>query len=586
MNGYKISNPTIFARISNEELLDFFYGCGWDPIVVEGDEPKDMHKKMSKALDSCIEKIQKIQNAARKEGKTKRPVWPMIILKTPKGWTGPKEVDDKVIEGTFRAHQVPIDMSKDEHLELLEKWLRSYHPEELFDETGRLKLELRKLAPRGDQRMGANPNANGGKLLKDLILPDFRKYALDVKEPGSFEAQDMIELGNYIRDVFKLNKENKNFRIFGPDETMSNRLNHVFEEENRSWMSEVKKLDEFLSQDGRIMDSMLSENMCEGWLEGYLLTGRHGFFASYEAFIRVVDSMASQHAKWLKICQDLPWREEIASLNYILTSNVWQQDHNGYTHQDPGFLNHLATKKADITRMYLPPDTNTLLSCFEHCMKTKNYINVLVTSKHPRPQWLTMDQAVKHCTQGLGIWDFASNDQDSEPDLVMVCAGETPTLEALAATEILREHLPKIKIRFINVVDLFKLQSSKLHPHGLTDEEYDALFTKKKPIIFNFHGYPSLIHELLYDRFNRNIVVKGYVEEGSITTSFDMRVQNEVDRFHLVIEACKMLPNLGSKGVYLTKLMQEKLVEHKEYIHEYGVDMPEVLNWKWNNKNK
>ncbi len=586
LNGYKISNPTIFSRISEDELISFFVGCGWEPIIVSGSEPEDMHKQMAKALDRCVEKIQKIQNAARKEGKTKRTPWPMIILRTPKGWTGPKVVDDKVIEGSFRAHQVPIDMSKDEHLGLLEKWLRSYHPEELFDDDGRLKLELRKLAPKGDRRMGANPNANGGKLLKDLILPDFRKYALDVKEPGSFEAQDMIELGNYIRDVFKLNKDNKNFRIFGPDETMSNRLNHVFEEENRAWMPEINKLDEFLSQDGRIMDSMLSENMCEGWLEGYLLTGRHGFFASYEAFIRVVDSMASQHAKWLKICQDLPWREEIASLNYILTSNVWQQDHNGYTHQDPGFLNHLATKKADITRMYLPPDTNTLLSCFEHCMKTKNYINVLVTSKHPRPQWLTMDQAVKHCTQGLGIWDFASNDQDSEPDLVMACAGETPTLEALAATEILREHLPKIKIRFINVVDLFKLQSSKLHPHGLSDEDYDALFTKKKPIIFNFHGYPSLIHELLYDRYNRNIVVKGYVEEGSITTSFDMRVQNEIDRFHLVIEACKMLPNLGSKGVYLTKLMQEKLVEHKEYIHEYGVDMPEILNWKWNNKNK
>ena len=581
LNGYKISNPTIFSRISEDELLRFFHGTGWDPIIVEGSEPMDMHTKMAKALDRCIEKIKKIQEDARKKGKTKRPMWPMIILRTPKGWTGPKIVNGKEIEGTFRAHQVPIDMSKDEHLGMLEEWLRSYHPEELFDGMGRLIPELQKLAPKGYKRMGSNLHANGGRLLKDLILPDFRKYGLEIEKPGCVEAQDMIELGNYVRDVFKLNEKQKNFRIFGPDETMSNRLNHVFESENRVWMGELKKNDEFLAQDGRVMDGMLSENMCEGWLEGYLLTGRHGFFASYEAFVRVIDSMTSQHAKWLKICSHLPWREDIASLNYILTSTVWQQDHNGYTHQDPGFLDHLASKKPEVARMYLPPDANCLLSCVDHCLRTKNYINAIVASKHPRPQWLTMEQAVKHCTQGLGIWDFASNDQDSEPDIIMACAGETPTLESLAAVSILREHLPKLKIRFINVVDLFKLQTQAKHPHGLSDAEYDALFTKKKPILFNFHGYPSLIHELIYERENHNIVVKGYVEEGSITTSFDMRVQNEIDRYHLVLEVCNMVPNLGSKGVYLSKLMKEKLVEHKEYIHEYGVDMPEIANWKW-----
>lgn len=581
LNGYKISNPTIFSRISEDELVSFFHGCGWEPIIVAGDDPTYMHKEMAKALDKCVEKIKIIQNNARSKKIEDRPFWPMIILRTPKGWTGPKIVDNKEIEGTFRAHQVPIDMTKEEHLELLEKWLRSYHPEELFDAMGKLMPELQELAPKGNKRMGSNPVANGGHLLKDLILPDFRKYALDIKKPGSIEAQDMIELGRYVRDVFKLNAENKNFRIFGPDETMSNRLNHSFEAENRSWMADLKDNDEFLAHNGRIMDGMLSENMCQGWLEGYLLTGRHGFFASYEAFVRVIDSMASQHAKWLKVCKQLSWREKIASLNYILTSNVWQQDHNGYTHQDPGFLDHLATKKADITRIYLPPDTNCLLSCFEHCMKSKDYINVLVASKHLRPQWLTMEQAVKHCTQGLGIWDFASNDQESDPDIIIACAGETPTLEALAAVSILREHLPKLRIRFINVVDLFKLQTKSKHPHGLSDEEYDSLFTRKKPILFNFHGYPSLIHELLYERYNHNITVKGYMEEGSITTPFDMRVQNEIDRYHLVIEVCRMVPNLGSKGIYLSKLMREKLVEHKEYIREYGIDMPEIRDWKW-----
>lgn len=586
LNGYKISNPTILSRISEDELVSFFHGCGWEPIIVAGDEPEYMHKEMAKALDKCIEKIKKIQYDARDKGIIKRPFWPMIILRTPKGWTGPKEVSGKEIEGTFRAHQVPIDMTGEDHLDLLEKWLRSYKPEELFDGLGRLIPELQELAPKGNRRMGSNPHANGGHLRKDLILPDFRKYGLKIDNPGEVSAQDMIELGNYVRDVFRLNDQNKNFRLFGPDETMSNRLNHVFEAENRSWMADIKNNDEFLDHSGRVMDGMLSENMCEGWLEGYLLTGRHGVFTSYEAFIRVVDSMTSQHAKWLKACNQISWRDDIASLNYILTSNVWQQDHNGYTHQDPGFLDHIATKKADIVRMYLPPDTNCLLSCFEHCLKSVNYVNVLVTSKHPRPQWLTMEQAVKHCTQGVGIWDFASNDQDSEPDIIMACCGETPTLESLAAVNILHEYLPKLKIRFINVVDLFKLQSKHNHPHGLSDEEFDALFTKKRPILFNFHGYPSLIRELLYDRYNRNLVVKGYMEEGSITTPFDMRVQNEVDRFHLVIEVCNMVPNLGSKGTYLTKLMQEKLIEHKEYIYEYGVDMPEVAEWKWKNINK
>ena len=585
LNGFKISNPTILSRISEDELISFFHGNGWEPIIVSGDEPEFMHKEMAKALDKCIEKIKKIQYDARDKGIVKRPFWPMIILRTPKGWTGPKEVSGEQIEGSFRAHQVPIDMSKDDHLDILEQWLRSYKPEELFDGMGRLIPELQELSPKGNKRMGSNPHANGGHLRKDLILPDFRKYGLKIETPGDIEAQDMIELGNYVRDVFRLNDQNKNFRIFGPDETKSNRLWHAFEAENRSWMADINDKDEYLAKNGRIMDGMLSENMCEGWLEGYLLTGRHGFFASYEAFVRVIDSMTSQHAKWIKACKEISWREDIASLNYIITSNVWQQDHNGYTHQDPGFLDHIATKKADIVRMYLPPDTNCLLSCFEHCLKSTNYVNALVTSKHPRPQWLSMDKAVKHCTQGVGIWDFASNDQDSEPDIIMACCGETPTLESLAAVSILHKYLPKLKIRFINVVDLFKIQSKSKHPHGLSDEEFDDLFTKKKPILFNFHGYPSLIRELLYERYNRNLVVKGYIEEGSITTPFDMRVQNEIDRFHLVMEVCNLVPNLGSKGTYLYKLMQEKLIEHKEYIYEYGVDMPDVANWKWENIN-
>ena len=472
-------------------------------------------------------------------------------------------------------------MSKPEHLDMLKDWLMSYKPDELFDESGRLIPELEELAPKGDKRMGATPYANGGLLLRDLRMPDFRDYEFEVPKPGAVEAQDMIELGKFVRDIFKLNRDSKNFRIFGPDETMSNRLGAVFEETNRDWNADMVDNDEFLAMDGRVMDGYLSEHMCEGWLEGYLLTGRHGFFASYEAFIRVVDSMFSQHAKWLKVTSELPWRQKIASLNYILSSNVWQQDHNGFTHQDPGFLDHVANKKADVVRMYLPPDTNCLLSCFDHCIRSKNYVNVLVTSKHPRPQWLTMEQAVKHCTQGLGIWEWASNDKGDEPDIVLACCGDTPTLEALAAVTILRKELPEVKIRFINVVDLMKLQPQFKHPHGLNDIEFNSLFTKDKPIVFAFHGYPTLIHELLYHRENKNLFVCGYQEEGTITTPFDMRVQNEIDRFHIVSDVVDMLPQLGNKGAYLKQLMRDKLVMHKQYIGDYGQDLPEVMNWQW-----
>ncbi len=580
LNGYKISNPTIFSRISQKEIESFFIGCGWKPYFVEGDEPMVMHEKMAKTMDTVIEEIRAIQKNARANNDATRPMWPMIILKTPKGWTGPKTVDGQQIEGSFRAHQVPITMDKPEHLDLLKDWLLSYHAEELFDEDGRLIPELTKLIPEGNARMGANPHANGGHLLKDLRLPDFRKYGIDV-EPGKTKAQDMIELGGFVRDIFKLNEDNKNFRIFGPDESMSNRLYHAFEAENRAWNAQIFDTDEFLALDGRIMDGMLSEHMCEGWLEGYLLTGRHGFFASYEAFIRIVDSMAAQHAKWLKVCNQLSWRQPIASLNFILTSNVWQQDHNGFTHQDPGFLDHIANKKADVVRMYLPPDTNCLLNCFNHCIKSKNYVNAIVASKHPSYQWLSMEQAVKHCSQGIGIWDWASNDHGDEPDIVMACCGDTPTLETIAAVTILRDEMPDLKIRVVNVVDLFKIDSDRNHPHGLNDNEYDATFTKDKPIIFAFHGYPRLIHELTYKRNNHNISVHGYLEEGTITTPFDMRVQNKIDRFNLVKDAIMHLPQLGNKGSFLIQKMNDKLIEHRQYIAEYGQDMEEIRNWQW-----
>ena len=581
LNGYKISNPTIFSRIPHEELESFFVGCGWEPIFVEGDDPMTMHKLMAEAMDTAIEKIKAIQDHARKNNDPERPKWPMIVLRTPKGWTGPKVVDGQQIEGSFRAHQVPITMENPkEHLPLLQKWLESYRPQELFDENGRLIPELAELAPKGNARLGANPHANGGLLMKDLRLPDFRSYGIEV-DHGKTKAQDMIELGGYIRDIFKLNEDSKNFRIFGPDESMSNRLYKVFEAENRDWNAELLPSDDCLARSGRIMDGMLSEHMCEGWLEGYLLTGRHGFFASYEAFIRVVDSMAAQHAKWLKVCNQLTWRRPIASLNFILTSNVWQQDHNGFTHQDPGFLDHIANKKADVVRMYLPPDTNCLLSCFDHCIKSKNYVNAIVASKHPSYQWLTMDQAVKHCTQGVGIWEWASNDNGEEPDIVMACCGDTPTLETMAAVTILRDEFPELKIRVVNVVDLFKLESNHKHPHGLSDAEYNALFTTDKPVIFAFHGYPTLIHELTYRRDNQNMSVHGYQEEGTITTPFDMRVQNEIDRFNLVKDAIMHLPKLGNRGAYLIQKMNDKLVEHKQYIAEYGQDLEEIRDWEW-----
>ena len=581
LNGYKISNPTIFSRIPHEELESFFVGCGWEPIFVEGDDPMTMHKLMAEAMDTAIEKIKAIQDHARKNNDPERPKWPMIVLRTPKGWTGPKVVDGQQIEGSFRAHQVPITMENPkEHLPLLQKWLESYRPQELFDENGRLIPELAELAPKGNARLGANPHANGGLLMKDLRLPDFRSYGIEV-DHGKTKAQDMIELGGYIRDIFNLNKDSKNFRIFGPDESMSNRLYKVFEAENRDWNAELLPSDDCLARSGRIMDGMLSEHMCEGWLEGYLLTGRHGFFASYEAFIRVVDSMAAQHAKWLKVCNQLTWRRPIASLNFILTSNVWQQDHNGFTHQDPGFLDHIANKKADVVRMYLPPDTNCLLSCFDHCIKSKNYVNAIVASKHPSYQWLTMDQAVKHCTQGVGIWEWASNDNGEEPDIVMACCGDTPTLETMAAVTILRDEFPELKIRVVNVVDLFKLESNHKHPHGLSDAEYNALFTTDKPVIFAFHGYPTLIHELTYRRDNQNMSVHGYQEEGTITTPFDMRVQNEIDRFNLVKDAIMHLPKLGNRGAYLIQKMNDKLVEHKQYIAEYGQDLEEIRDWEW-----
>ena len=582
LNGYKISNPTVFARISPQEREWFFKGCGWKPYVVSGSEPMEMHAKMAEVVDQCVAEIKEIQRKAREEGVTERPLWPMIILETPKGWTGPKEVDGKVIEGTFRAHQVPISMEKEEHLAQLETWLRSYRPEELFGDDYRLIPELRKLAPEGDARMSANPHTNGGKLLRDLRVPDFKDYAVEVPRPGAVKTQDMLELGAYVRDVMVLNRENRNFRIFGPDESKSNRLYKAFEVDQRDFQGEIYDFDEDLSHEGRIMDAYLSEHMCEGWLEGYLLTGRHGFFASYESFIRVVDSMVSQHAKWLKVCNQLPWRQKIASLNLILTSNVWQQDHNGFTHQDPGMLDHVANKKADVVRMYLPPDANCLLSCFDHCIQSKNYVNVIVASKHPSMQWLTMDQAVVHCTQGVGIWEWASTDQEAEPDLVMACCGDTPTVEALAATTILKDHMPELKIRFVNVVDLMKLQSNMLHPHGLTDAEFDSLFTKDKPVVFAFHGYPKLIHELTHGRHNeQNFFVHGYLEEGTITTAFDMRVQNHIDRFSLVKEALKHLPQLGNRGGHLNQEMNDLLVKHKNYIAEYGQDLPEVLAWEW-----
>ena len=577
LNGYKISNPTVLSRISNEELSSLLYGYGWKPYLVEGSTTMELHKNMALTLDKIIKEAKKIQYNARYNNKVERVFYPMIVLRTPKGWTGPKLVEGKKVEGTFRSHQVPIPLENDEELKQLEKWLKSYHPEELFDDNGHLLPYLKKLVPYNP--MGANPNANGGLLLQELKVPSIDKYAVKFTHPGEIEKEDMRVLGEFIRDIIKENPNN--FRVFGPDETMSNRLSHIFEADNRCWYLTKKKEDEYLSYDGRIMDSYLSEHTCEGWLEGYILTGRHGVFVSYEAFIRIVDSMASQHAKWIKVSKELPWRKEISSLNYILTSNVWQQDHNGYTHQDPGFIDHLVNKKADIVRIYLPPDSNCLLSCFDHIIKTKNYINVIVASKHMRPQWLTMEEAKEHCAKGLSKWNFASNDNKGV-DIVLVSIGDAPTLENIAAVSILRNYLPDIKIRFINVVDLMKLEPSTKHPHGLTNTEYNKLFTKDKPIIFNYHGYPTLIHELTYERENKNISVHGYIEEGTITTAFDMRVKNEIDRYHIVIDIINHLDIAKTReGKKIIKLMEEKLKYHESYIREYGIDMEEVRLFKW-----
>ena len=584
LNGYKIANPTLLARIGRDELEQLLHGYGYTPYFVEGDDPEQMHPLMAATLDSVIAEIKRIQHDARVGGVKTRPRWPMIVLDTPKGWTGPKVVDGLPIEGTYRAHQVPLSEPRKnpEHLKMLESWMRSYRPEQLFDKSGRLIDEIAALAPEGERRMGANPHANGGLLLRELRLPDFRDYAIKVSAPGQVMGEDTRTLGTFLRDIIKENAEARNFRIFGPDETASNRLTAVFEATDKQWQAEVVPTDDHLATAGRVVE-MLSEHQCEGWLEGYLLTGRHGLFNTYEAFVHIIDSMFNQHAKWLKVTRHIPWRRPIASLNIILASHVWRQDHNGFTHQDPGFIDHVCNKKAEIIRVYLPPDTNTLLSVFDHCLRSRNYVNVVVASKHPSPQWLDMDAAIKHCVGGIGIWEWASNDRGSVPDVVMACAGDVPTLETLAAVQMLREHAPGLKIRVINVVDLMRLQPATEHPHGLDDHDFDTLFTTDKPVIFAYHGYPWLIHRLTYRRANhRNIHVRGYKEEGTISTPFDMAVMNDLDRFHLVADVADRVPELSHGAAYIKQAMRDRLIEHKHYINTYGEDMPEIRDWRWN----
>ena len=583
LNGYKIANPTVLARISHEELDQLMRGYGWTPYYVEGNDPKIMHETMAQVLDDVIADIQKIQENARKNNDTTRPKWPMIILRSPKGWTGPKFANFKPNEDTFRAHQVPLANPKAhaEQLRAIENWLQSYKPEELFDAEGKLVPEIAALAPQGIQRMSANPHTNGGQLLRDLCMPDFRAYGISVPTPGTLGEGDTRVLARFLRDVVKNNLPSNNFRIFGPDETISNGLEAVFEVTNRQWNADTTEHDEYLNPSGRVLE-MLSEHQCEGWLEGYLLTGRHGLYNCYEAFIHIIDSMFNQHAKWLKITADLPWRSKIASLNYLLTSHVWRQDHNGFSHQDPGFIDHVANKKSEIVRIYLPPDANCLLSVMDHCLRSRHYVNVIVAGKHPAPQWLTMEEAVIHCTKGASIWSWASNDLNEEPDVVMASAGDVPTREILGAVWLLRKHLPKIKVRVVNVVDLMKLQPEKEHPHGLSDTDFDSLFTTNKPIIFAYHGYATLIHRLTYRRNNHhNLHVRGYKEEGTITTAFDMTVLNDMDRFNLVIDVIDRLPHLGNRGDHLKQLMQDKLIAHREYIQKYGEDMPEIKDWQW-----